>query len=538
VKPESLARSGVTSLVGSAFAALAAFVLTIVISRGYGPDGTGVFFQAIAVFSVVSQVLRLGTNSAIIRFVSAQRALTGVGDSWRVTLAAIVPVAIVSGITGACLALFASPLAAALAPRGYEADLAGILRTMAPFVVAGSVLAVLQTVTRLVNGVGTFTLLQSILLPLSRLAVAITAIALALGIDAAVLGWMAVLPLWLAVTVLVLVRPLRRDHLLSRSLGERVSWRTFWAFSAPRAVGASLETALDWSDVLIVAALTSPAEAGIYAVATRAVRAGQIIDRAMRIAVSPTISRLLAEAELHPHRLDDARRLHTAVTRLLILTAWPFYLALAILAPSVLSLFGPGFESGSAALAILAAAMMLSSASGMLQSVLLQGGRSSWQMYNKAGVLTINIALSLALVPMLGITGAAVSWLACIAVDTAIAAWQVHRGLGVRLEPRAIAVSTLLPLVVVGLGCTALRLLAVPAPLDLAVGVPTLALLYAITVWLLRSRLGIDRVLQRLIPERLIPRFVRGNRNRAGARVTEQQAERAKKPATTGSDRQ
>ena len=532
MKSESLARSGLTSLVGSGFAAAAALALTLVISRGYGPDGTGVFFQAIAIFTVISQILRLGTNSAIIRFISSRRALSGVGDSWRITLIATVPVAIVSALAGTALALFSVPIAAALAPDGHETDLSGILVAMAPYVVIGAVLSVLQTITRMVNGVGTFTLLQSILLPLSRLIVAVIVIVLALGIDAAVTAWMAVLPVWLGVTVLVLLRPLLSDRRRSRTFGERTSPRSFWAFSAPRAVGASLETALDWSDVLVVAALTTPAAAGVYAVATRAVRAGQVIDRAMRIAVSPRISGLLAEADHNPARLDDARRLHTAVTRFLILTAWPFYLSLAILAPAVLSLFGPDFTTGSTALAILAAAMMVSSASGMLQSVLLQGGRSSWQMYNKAVVLTLNIGLSLALVPILGIAGASISWLVCITVDTAIAAWQVHRGLGVRLEPRAIAASTVLPLLVFGLGCTALRLFVEPAPLALFVGVPVLALLYAALVWVLRSRLGIDGVL-----DRFVARPGRLGRNRAGGRVTEQQAEGPQKATPPGGDR-
>ena len=488
---ESLARSGVLSLGGSAFAALAALALTALVSNSYGPSGTGVFFQGVAVFTVVTQVLKLGTNSAIIRFIAGA---PGQADSWRITLVAVVPVLLVSGLVAAAIALGASPLAELLAPATDADRLAGLLVSLAPFIIIGSVLGVLQTVARLVRGVGTFTILQSIALPASRLLVVAAVIAMAGGADGAFFGWLAVLAPWLVITIAVVAGPLLADRRRARAVpGENpASARTFWAFSAPRAVGASLETALDWSDVLVVAALTSPRDAGIYAVVTRAVRAGQVVDRAMRIAVSPRISHLLAVGDR-----AAATSLHTSVARGLILLSWPFYLTLALLGPAVLALFGPGFAEGQLALAILAVAMMISSASGMLQSVLLQGGRSPWQMYNKAAVLTLNIGLSLLLVPAVGIAGAAVSWLACLLLDTGLAAWQVHRLMGVRLQPRALVPSAVLPLVVFGLGCLGIRMLAGDSLLGLFVGLPVLALVYLAALRMLGRRLGFSPALFR-----------------------------------------
>ena len=517
---ERLARSGALSLGGSAFAALAALALTALVSNSYGPGGTGIFFQGVAVFTVVTQVLRLGTNSALIRFISARRAETGLTDAWRITLVALGPVLVLSGIVAAAIAWGAVPLAGFLAPAPDAGDLADLLVALAPFVVIGSVLGVLQTIARLVRGVGTFTVLQSVALPASRLVVVLAVIVLAgtaHGADTAFLGWLAVQAPWLVVTAIVVAAPLIADRRRARARVTPTSTREFWAFSAPRAVGASLETALDWSDVLVVAALTSPREAGIYAVVTRAVRAGQIIDRAMRIAVSPRISHLLALGDR-----EAATRLHTAVTRGLVLLSWPFYLALALLGPAVLSLFGPGFESGQAALAILAGAMMISSASGMLQSVLLQGGRSSWQMYNKAAVLGVNIGLSLLLVPVLGITGAAVSWLACLILDTALAAWQVHRLMGVRLEPRALLLPGLVPLVVFGIGCTVIRIVAGDSLAGLLVGLPLLCGVYLVVIRLLRSRLGVSLALFRRSP---------------GRAATDEQPQGASQPPAAGGER-
>lgn len=487
MKKESLTRGGSLSLAGSGFAAIAALVLTALISNGFGASGTGVFFQAVAIFTVLSQVLRLGTNSAIVRFISAREAVGHGSGAWKVTALAVVPVLAVSTLAATALVLFAEPWSVWLSPPGRATELEALLVAMAPFVVVSAVLSVLHTITRMVRGIAAFTVLQSVLLPITRLAAVVLVLVTGLGgADLAFVAWMIVLPFWLVVTIAVLWRPLLADHRM-RHTG--LTYRQFWSFSGPRAVGASLETALDWSDVVVVAALTSPAEAGIYAVGTRTVRAGQIIDRAMRITASPRISALFATSEQ-----AEITTLHTSVARFMIIAAWPYYLTLALFGTAVLSIFGEGFERGAIVLAVLAAAMMVSAASGMLQSVLLQGGRSSWQMYNKAIVLTINLTLNLVLVPMLGILGAAISWVVSLTVDMAIAAWQVHRLLGVRLEPLNLLPAAAAPLLVFGGGWLIIRAFVDATPVTLLLGLLVLGVIYLAVLRLLKVPIRIEAV--------------------------------------------
>ncbi|MCU1635618.1 MAG: hypothetical protein JWQ68_857 [Cryobacterium sp.] len=489
MQPERLVRSGSYSLLGSAFAAFAALALTALVSNGMGAHGTGVFFQAVAFFTIASQIARLGTNSSIVKMTSEQHAFGRVGETWRTVVIGVVPVLAVSVIGALLIDSHAHELALWLGSPGERANLEQLLREMAPFIAPAAVLAVLHTATRMMRGVLAFTVLQSVLLPLSRLVVVAIAVTIAWGALGAIRVWFAVIPLWLAVTVAMLARPLlldwRQRHLAQEPM--RVAARRFWVFSGSRAVGGACETALEWSDVLIVAALGSPAEAGIYAVATRTLRAGQVVDRAMRLAVSPTISQMLALSQL-----GAARSLHTSVTRAMILCNWPYYLILATMGPAVLSVFGPGFEDASPVLVILAAAMMVSSAAGMLQSILLQGGKSSWQMYNKALAVALSVGLNLLLVPVLGILGAAITWAGVILLDTALASWQVHHKMGVTLAPGALVLAMAVPSAVFGGGGAVLRLgfgSSLPA---LLVGVAGLALVYALVLWLLRQRLGID----------------------------------------------
>lgn len=488
MRPERLARSGSYGLLGSAFAAVAALVLAVLIGNGLGTHGTGVFFQAVGFFTIVSQVLRLGTNSSIVRAISEQHAFGRTGESWRTVLIAVVPVALVSIIAAAVVLLAAQPLATWLTAPGETVELEQLLRDMAPFIVPSAVLSVLLTSTRMMRGIAAFTLLQNILLPLSRVLLVAVAIVLAADALGAVRAWMAVLPFWLLVTIIVLARPFILDWRARRNAIEATApaARRFWSFSGTRAVGGALETTLEWSDVLIVAALASPSAAGVYAIATRAVRAGQVVDQAMRLAVSPAISRLLARSDL-----VGARALHTKVARAMILCSWPFYLTLATMGPAVLRIFGPEFEEGAIVLTILAGSMMIATSAGMLQSVLLQGGKSSWQMYNKAFALALSVGLNLLLVPAFGIVGAAVTWTICVVLDTLIAGWQVHRRMGLHLEPRKLLLAMALPLTVFGVGGALVRIVygaTIPA---LVVSLLVFCAAYAVLLWLLRERLGI-----------------------------------------------
>lgn len=496
MKAERLARSGVISLIGSAFAALAALILTAIVGNTLGASGTGLFFQAMGIFTILTQVLRLGTNSGIVRFIAEQRAFERVGAEWRIVLYATIPAAILSGLVSLGIWLLADALAAWLAAPAEADALADLLRVMVPFIAMGALIGVLQISARMLRGVTAFTLLQSVLLPASRLLTVLIAVSVA-GVAAwgAFEAWLWPIPVWLLITLVVIAGPLIRDF---RRRGEsspdsRPSLRAFWRFNAPRSVSSGLETALEWSDVLIVAALASPAAAGVFAVITRAVRAGGVVDKAMRVAVSPTISALLAR-----DRHDESTRLHTKVVRAMILMNWPFYVLLMSMGPAVLAIFGSEFIVGWGPMVLLAAAMMFQTACGMLQSILLQGGRSAWQLYNKTVALSLSVIGNLALVPVWGIWGAAVTWVLVVVVDNLIAAVQVHRGMHVHLQPARLVTAMIIPVIVFGGGGALFTWWGGEDFGILLLGGITLCLLYAGILWMLRRRLHIESLWRKI----------------------------------------
>lgn len=106
-------------------------------------------------------------------------------------------------------------------------------------------------------------------------------------------------------------------------------------------------------------------------------------------------------------------------------------------------------------------------------------GRVGLSMVDNVGVLFVDVALTLLLVPWLGIVGAALAWSVSLVVVNAVKVLQVHRVLGIvavgsRVGP---LVLVSLPAAAVGLAVRAL----VERPLvELVVGVPLVVALQAV----------------------------------------------------------
>lgn len=469
----NLAAGGVGSVMGLLTAAL--------MGRSLGADGAGAYFLVVAAAVIVANIAELGVDTGLVRFVAAARATGRDRDVVSLVRSGARPVAVVGvGVVAAGALLGLLGLHPDALP-GWSVPLVAL------GVAAASMLAVLLSVTRGLGDALTYPALQNLALPVSRLALMSGVVALGGGATAAVLAWSLPAVVVLLMAVAVLRRRLVR---LPTDKPSAAPTRELWRFSAVRGVSAGVEVLLEWVDVLLVGLLTGPTEAGIYAVVTRCVRAGEVVQQAARLVIGPTVSGAFAR--------DDratVRRVYGLVTAAMIWLAWPFYLLLALFPGSVLSAFGAGFGPGANALAVLALALALATAAGAVQTIVLMAGRSRWQLIDKSVALGVLVVLDVVLVPEWGITGAAVAWAVSIVVDTSLVVWQVHRGL--QVEPHGAPMVWAAGLAVVGVAIPALlaRLAWGDRPVVLLGTAAALAPCYLALAWAARDRLGLAALL-------------------------------------------
>src|SRR5437879_9371244 len=130
-----------------------------------------------------------------------------------------------------------------------------------------------------------------------------------------------------------------------------------------------------------------------------------MIGVAIQHVIGPKLSELMAQKSW-----DRARGVYQTTTAWLMVATWPLYLTFGLFAPTLLRIFGHGFEGGTGALEVLGFTMLAATAVGTVDMVLLMGGKSSWNLINTVIALTTNIALNFLLIPRYGGTGAAIAW--------------------------------------------------------------------------------------------------------------------------------
>lgn len=503
MKRHGVAASGAIGFVGAVASSVLAFVLIALVGHGGGVVDTGTFFQFVGWFMIAAALLRFGADTGLLRSMAQQSADQRIWDLRQSLRVALGPVVLLSVGVAVVVHLNARTLVL-LSGTPDSATAEHIVKVLAWCLPPAVVLSVLMGGLRGLGSVVAFTVVQNIALPALRVALIGVVVALGVGGISGVLNaWAVPLPVLTVVGIVLMLRALREAARgtpadVSERLPTSVAAWNFWSFSSARGVAAFLETSLEWIDVLVVAAFRSPAEAGIYAVATRVARAGLVVETAVRIAVAPRVATLLGRGER-----KAASVLFTAMARAVILVSWPLFLVLIVFAPTVLGVFGHGFEAGATVLRMLAVAMMLRLAAGMVQSLLLMGGRSQYQMGNKIAAVVASLVLNVLLVPVFGIVGSAVAWVITTALDTALATLQVRRTMHIALRLRLLVLPAALTLVFAA-GCLVARVLgtvSVPAvelggwlPLTVAVVVNGVA--YLGLLWALRRRMELVELLR------------------------------------------
>jgi O-antigen/teichoic acid export membrane protein len=181
---------------------------------------------------------------------------------------------------------------------------------------------------------------------------------------------------------------------------------------------------------------------------------------------------------------------YQAATLWSVTAAWPLYLVLAGFAPLVMSVFGDQYSAASDVVVILSLAMLLATACGPVDSVLLMAGRSGLSLRNSTVALAIDVGLNLVLIPRFGIRGAAMAWAVAIVARNVMPLVQVRRHLGLWPITRTTVRVALGAVACFGLAGLLTAPTDLPPPTDLVVlGVALLAY----TLWLrsIRASLGL-----------------------------------------------
>jgi O-antigen/teichoic acid export membrane protein len=402
-------------------------------------------------------------------------------------------VLVVSAAAAAVVVLLASSIAEVLVGESHAQghDMVWALYVLASFLPLAAAYAVIVSTSRGLGSIKPLVLIEKI----GRHAVQTAFVGVVLLITPslllAVVAWAAPYAAAAAVMVLTVLRLVRLAMADAERPLQPRPMRTlaaeFWSFSAPRALSRIFSVALQRFDVLLVSAIRGLEEAAVYAAASRFVLLGLMFVQAIQQVMAPRISEFLARGDR-----PRAHVIYETTTAWLMLISWPIYLTAAIFAPFLLGVFGAGYSTGATVVVILCLSMLVATACGPVDTVLLMAGRSRWSLFNTGLALAVNVGVDLLLVPTYGINGAAVGWAAGIAMNNLVPLYQVHRFLGMHPFGVASIRAAAIAMACFG-GWGLLGRFALGATVSGCVSAATLAVLsYLVCMWWQRDALEVD----------------------------------------------
>lgn len=488
----AVARGGALNFVGVVWSAAFGFAFVVVVTRGFTSTQVGLFFEALALFNLALSVAVWGADIGLVRTIPRFRVL---GRDQHIRAVVGIASSLVfwfSLAIAAAMYLLAPQLAALLTKGADPATVEPLIRACAPFLPIAAVYAVLLAATRGLGKMGPTNAIDRIGRAGLQPVIALLVASAGLGTVALIVGW--ALPYAIGfVVALIWVIPLIRQAPGSiappppRSADRSALFAEFVRFTLPRGLAGVFAVTVLWLDTLLIGALRSTQEAGVYAAATRYLVLGAFASQAVILAIAPTMSELLTQRDI-----GNARSVYRASTAWAIVVGWPVYLMLAIFAPAVLSILGPGYVQAQDALTILALTMLVASGVGPVDIVLLMGGKSAWNLLNTVAAVALNVTLNLLLIPRLGITGAAIAWSVSILTNNLAPLLQVR--IFLRLHPlgRETITAAAAALLAFGLIPMAVRALFAPDLRAFLVAAVLGGMVYLASLWRFRRTLRLN----------------------------------------------
>ena len=203
------------------------------------------------------------------------------------------------------------------------------------------------------------------------------------------------------VGTILLVRSLPRPLKAS----ERRYDKTAWLGMVPHLIfSAGAYQILSRADIVILGALRSSQEVGLYVVASRAAELMLFIYDTVTLAGAPVFSSIYISGDRH-----ELQRFTRLATRTIFWLSLPLYAVLIFFAPWFLSFFGVEFVNGANVMRLLATTLFLSSSSGFVQLMLYAVGYQREVAIAMGITAALNVGLCLLLVPSYGMLGAALA---------------------------------------------------------------------------------------------------------------------------------
>lgn len=400
-----------------------AFAFNVAVARLLGAEGGGLYFLALSITIIGSEIGRVGLDNALLRFVAAHathgewgqvKAVHALGMQLAISVSAVLSLTGFIAADWMAVTLFNKP--------ALGEPLRWMSLSILPFTILNLQAQSLKGLKRIRDAI----LVQSIGVPLIGLLL-IWPLAHSAGVEGVSWGYLA------ATALVALFSILAWRNAVAGSDWETVSYpfKVLWESCKPLFTISLLNTAiLTWSPLLLLGLWGTAAEVGIFGVATRLALLVSFLLVTLNNVIAPKFAELYATRNIHA--MGHMARRSSALLTLLVS---PVFLILFIYSSEVMRLFGPEFVAGGPILAILLVGQLVNVVTGSVGYLLMMSGNENTVRNISIGSAIFLLILMLLLAPSLGGVGAAIASSAVLAVGNLASAYAVYKKFGIITIP-------------------------------------------------------------------------------------------------------
>ncbi len=437
------------------------FLVAILVARHLGPENYGPFSFIFAIVAVIHMVADFGLTQILVREISRNKARL---DE---ILGAVVPLVTVFAAIGfAVIAVTAELLSMSVAA------------TQAMYILGVSVLmtfhaAVYGAVSRAFEQMG----INAAVLVLQRIflfALTLLALAYDAGLPGIALCFLGERVLqWLL------------SRLIVRMKYSRYTWRIdvpYWRYlvteGLPVGAGMVLRRISWYLDIFILTALASASAVGLFSAAFRVIQLINVIPFTLSIPVFPVLSRLAVESK------ERVFAIYTRVLKIFVLISLPIAMWVLVLGSQLtVFIFGEDYRDAGTTLMVMGPMVVFLFLNGLYVHIFSALDKQSHYMKAVAMAVLVNVLLDIALIPILGILGAALATLISELVLYVSGAVLLSR-LGLRLDYPQLFFRPLCAVLIAGVALV--WVLERPSLINFILGSAGFSVIYVVSGYLLR----------------------------------------------------
>jgi len=414
----------ITKGAGIAFAGVLAalffgFISRVLVARYRTEADYGVYSLAFSILGICATLASLGLRNGATRSIAHAR---GKNDIERVQklIPASVQFTLIASVSLAIIVFLTSDIIAA--KIFYDAALAFPLKIFALGIPFFTLLHIFPSIFRGFGDVKPTVYFRDILRPLLFPLFLLPVVLLNLPFTGVFYALLASLVISCAAVIIYTVKRLPSPIGFSTRLSGNPVAKELLVFSLPLLGVAALQLIIAWTDTLMLGGLKSSADVGLYNAAHPLANFITSPLNAMILIYMPVASGLYAQGSM-----PEMRKNFSTLTKWLCVATLPLFLILFLFPETVLGfLFGANYASAATALRILSLGFIISNFLGPNGATLVAMGEVRFVMWSTLASAVLNIGLNIALIPPLGIEGAAIASVAAIVCGNLIRCWKLY----------------------------------------------------------------------------------------------------------------